>query len=123
MSRSARGGTDPSAPLLLQEQGAQLTQSGIDVAEDASRLHSDGVDICHSLHINALLLQDCLDLLCFSQDTHCGWKTVSVQQRHKGVTTLPHAFRDTYKAPHNREEAVWGPLGTSSHCGSLLCPS
>lgn len=55
MSRSAGGGTDTSAPLLLQEQGAQLTQPGIDVTEDASRLHSDGVDVRHSLHVNALL--------------------------------------------------------------------
>lgn len=123
MSRSAGGGTDTSAPLLLQEQGAQLTQPGIDVTEDASRLHSDGVDVRHSLHVNALLLQDCLDPLCFGQDTHCGWKTVSVQQRHKGVIALPHAFGDTYKAPPHREEAIWSPLGTSSHCRSLPCPS
>lgn len=61
---------DPSAPPLLQGQGAQLTQSGVDVAEDASRLHSDGVDFCHSLHINVLLPQDSLDPLRLCEDAH-----------------------------------------------------
>lgn len=82
-------GQTPSAPSLLQEQGVQLTQPGIDVAEDASRLHSDGVHVCHSLHINALLFQNRLDPLCFSQDTHCGWKTVSVQHTQGHDSTAP----------------------------------
>jgi len=42
----------------------QLTQASVDVAEDASRLHSDGVNIGHSLHMDALLLQNSLDPLC-----------------------------------------------------------
>ena len=104
-------GTDPSAPPLLQEQGVQLTQPGVDVAENASRLHSDGVDICHSLHVDVLLPQDSLDPLCLCQDAHCGGRTGSAQQGHKGVTALPLAFGDTYKVPQHVEAAVWGPFG------------
>lgn len=49
-----------------------LTQPGIDVAENPGWLDSDGVDIRHRLHINALLPQDGLDAIRLSQDTYWG---------------------------------------------------
>lgn len=107
-------GTDPSAASLLQERGAQLTQPGVDVAKDASRLHSDGVDICHSLHVDALLPQDSLDPLCLCQDAHCREMTGSVWHGHKGATALPLAFEDTFKVPHHVEavEVLWESVPT-----------
>lgn len=71
--------------MTLSCSSLQLTQACIDVAEDASRLHSDGVDVGHGLHVDALLPQDSLDALGLRQDAHCGGRRAGSELTLRGT--------------------------------------
>lgn len=44
------------------------TEPSIDVAEDSGGLHMKGVDVCDGFHLEAILQQKLLNLICFSQN-------------------------------------------------------
>lgn len=57
------------------------TESSVDVAEDSGRLHVDGMNIGHSLHIYPVLHQQLLNLLRLSQNGHWWGKKQQCSKR------------------------------------------